>query len=881
MATADRAGEAVSGRVAPAVTRWSRQRRAERTWTLVGIAAATVIAIVDSAISRDAPFIGVLVAGPLLTSIGASARSTALVAAYAVALGLTVGAAHGVFLELDDHLTRLTTIVVGGAIAMWIARSRERERIARLRYTLLADVSDIVHRTLDPEVMMIEIARVLANQLGDWCFVFLREEPGRIRQVAAMHRDPDRQRLAWELLRRYPLDPERPEGPAATMRDGEPRLYGEIDDRLLSSISADADNLRLLEALEMTSVLVVPMTAHGQTFGAMAIASAESSRVYEDEDLAVACELSDRVATAVDNARLYEQLSSTESDLRRSRDELQAILDGVADAVTAQGRMDHLVFANQAAVDSFGYDSLEQLLATPMREIVEKFEFEDGDGNPFPVEELPGRKALAGDPAPEPALTRFRVKGSHQPHRWVRVKALPVFDPNGEAVLAINIMEDVTEEREAAEAQRFLAEAGRILSSSLDYDDTITNVARLAVPRVGDWCGVDLLEDDGSTRSVVVAHVDPSKVEWAKELRERYPPDPAQTDRGVQKVLRTGRSEVYPYIPRELLVEAAVDEEHLRLIDEIGMRSAIIAPMSARGKTLGAITFVAAESGRIYDADDVLLAEELAARCAIAVDNARLFSERTHIARTLQDSLLPPELPQPPGLDVAARFRAAGEGYEVGGDFYDVFDVGSSRWAAVIGDVCGKGPEAAAITALARYTLRATAMIEQVPSRILATLNEAMLRQRDDRRFSTVLYAAIDGGRANGDGVHLRFSSGGHPLPIVLRAGGDAVEVGTPGTLLGIVSDPDLRDEDVSLRPGDAVVLYTDGVTDAAAPDQVHEPQELAEALRGRRYETADSIAERLLELALDSGDDGAVPRDDIAILVIKVPEQAVVPLPE
>jgi serine phosphatase RsbU (regulator of sigma subunit) len=398
---------------------------------------------------------------------------------------------------------------------------------------------------------------------------------------------------------------------------------------------------------------------------------------------------------------------------------------------------------------------------------------------------------------------------------------------------------------------------------------------------VGDWCGVDLLEEDGSTRSVVVAHVDPAKVEWAKQLREKYPPDPRE-DRGVRKVLVTGESEVYPYIPRELLVESAVDEEHLRLIDEIGMQSAIIAPMTARGKTLGAITFVSAESGRIYDDDDVLLAEELAARCGLAVDNARLFSERTHIARTLQESLLPPELPQPPGLEIAARFRAAGEGYEVGGDFYDVFDTGSDRWAAVIGDVCGKGPEAAAITALARYTLRAAAMLDDVPSRILGTLNAAMLRQRDDRRFSTVLYASLDGRDGGGDdGTCVRFASGGHPLPLVLRAGGDAIEVGTPGTLLGIVSDPDLTDEEVRLRPGDAVVLYTDGVTDAGAPDHVHEPEQLAEALRGRRYESADSVAERLLDIALGSANGGAVPRDDIAILVIKVPEQAVVPLSE
>jgi GAF domain-containing protein len=870
--------EGDSGARAPSVSRWARQRRIELVWTVVGVAVTTIIGLIDSLVSREALFVGVLVAGPLMTSFGASVRATALVAVYAIVLALAVGAAHDVFLELDEHLTRVATVAVGGAIAIWIARARHRERIVRRRYSLIADVSDVVHRTLDPEVMMIEVARILARDLGDWCFVFLLDDPDRTRQVAAMHRDPERQRLAWELLRRYPLHRDRPEGPAAVMRDGKPRLYSEVDERLLSSIAADQDNLRLLAALQMRSVLVVPLDAHGHTFGSMAIASAESGRVYDEGDLALAGELADRVASAADNARLYEQLSGIEADLRRSRDELQAILDGVADAVTAQGRSDYLVFANQAAVDSFGFDSLEELLATPLADIVARFEFEDGEGNPLPVEELPGRKALAGDPAPEAVLTRFRLKGSGQARRWVRVKALPVFDADGEAVLAINIMEDVTEERDAAEAQRFLSEASRVLSSSLDYDDTLANVARLAVPRIGDWCGVDLLED-GSLRPVAVAHVDPAKVDRAKQLRERYPPDPRR-DRGVQKVLRTGESEVYPIIPRELLLEAAVDEEHLRLIDELGMRSAIIVPMAARGKTLGAITFVSAESGRVYDDDDVMMAEELATRCGLAVDNARLFSERTHIARTLQESLLPPELPQPPGLDVAARFRAAGEGYEVGGDFYDLFDTGGSRWAAVIGDVCGKGPEAAAITALARYTLRAAAMLDDVPSRILATLNEAMLRQRDDRRFSTALYATIDELR-NGDGARIRFASGGHPLPLVLRAGGDAAEVGTPGTLLGIVHDPELTNEEIRLRPGDAIVLYTDGVTDAAAPAHVHEPRELAEGLRGRRFESADSIADRLLEIALTSSNGGAVPRDDIAILVIKVPEQAVASLSE
>ena len=873
MASADGAPDADARAVTPPRTGWARERRRGLQWTVFGASAATALAVLDAALGGAAILTGLVVAGPLLAAFGGSARATASVALYALALAIVLGVPDENFGE-PDHITRTATVVVGGAIAVWLAAARSRERLARLRYSLLADASDIVQRTLDPEVMMIQVARLLAHELGDWCFVFLRQEPKGIRQVAAVHRDRERQQLAWKLLQRYPLDPGRPEGPAATLRDGRPRLYPEVDDRLLSSISADADNLQLLRALGMTSVLVVPLTARGRTFGAMAIAAAESGQVYDQDDLDLAEDLADRIAAAVDNARLYTELTEVETELRRSRDELQAILDGVADAVTAQSRDDKLVFANQAAVESFGFDSLEELMATPLEEIVARFEFYDEDGNPFPVQELPGRKALAGDPAPSAALTRFRLKDGG-PTRWVRVKALPVLDERGEAVLAINVMEDVTEEREAAEAQRFLAEAGRILSSSLDYDTTITNVARLAVPRVGDWCAVDLLEEDGAVRPVVVAHVDPAKVEWAKSLRERYPPDPTQ-DQGVYRVLRTGKPELYPEIPRELLVQAARDEEHLRLIEEIGMRSAMIAPLTARGRTIGAITFVSAESGRRFDEDDLHLAEELASRCAIAVDNAGLYRDRTHIARTLQESLLPPELPQPPGLEVAARFHAAGEGFEVGGDFYDVFDTGSQRWAAVIGDVCGKGPEAAAVTALARYTLRATAMTEHVPSRILATLNEAMLRQRSDRRFSTVLYACLD---QRGGSRCLRFASGGHPLPLILRADGHAAEVGPPGTLLGIVPDPELTDEEVALRPGDAVVLYTDGVTDAAAPDLVREPEDLAAALGARPGESADAIAERLLRLAVTAGDGAAAPRDDIAILVIKVPERAVVTL--
>jgi serine phosphatase RsbU (regulator of sigma subunit)/PAS domain-containing protein len=846
---------------------WERRARRERVWTVFGLAVTTAFALADLALGSDVALVGLLMAGPLISALMVRVPGTSVVALYALAVGLLLGIPDDMF-ATSDHLSRLGTVVVGDAIAVAISIARHRERVARRRFAMLAETSDVVAESDEPEDMLQRVANVCAREVADWTFVFLRDDDGHVQQVAAAHADRRRQELAWELLSRYPLDPARPEGPAAVMRDGRSRLYQHVDSRLLASISADEENLRLLERLEMRSVVVVPLTAHGRTFGALALATAESGIQLEAEDLRLAEEVADRLATAVDNARLYGQLASAEAELRRSRDELQAILDGVADAITAQGPGSHLVFANQAAVETMGFASVEELLATPLAEIVARFEFFDEDGEPFPVERLPGRQALAGNPAPEPALTRFRLRGGSGPERWMRVKALPVGGDSG--LLAINIMEDVTEERAAADAQRFLAEAGQILTSSLDYDTTLANVARLAVPRIADWCAVDVAEEEG-LRPVVVAHADPAKVAWAQELRDRYPPDPG-TDQGAYRVLRTGEPELYPEIPDELLVEGAVDEEHLRLLRQLGFKSAMAVPLIARGRTLGVLTLVTSDSGRTLDEDDMLLAEELAQRCAMAVDNSRLFRDRAHIARTLQASLLPPELPQPAGLEVAARFRAAGEGYDVGGDFYDVFDTGSQRWAAVIGDVCGKGPEAAALTALARYTLRAAAMTEQVPSRILSTLNEAMLRQRSDRRFSTVLYASIE--ERDGGARALRFASGGHPLPLVFRASGEAEEAGAPGTLLGIVPDPDLFDHELVLEPGDAAVLYTDGVTDAAAPHHVWEPKELAALVRAHGDDSADAIAGRLLEVALGAGN-GVEPRDDIALLVIRVPPAA------
>jgi GAF domain-containing protein len=430
--------------------------------------------------------------------------------------------------------------------------------------------------------------------------------------------------------------------------------------------------------------------------------------------------------------------------------------------------------------------------------------------------------------------------------------------------LAINVIEDITDIKRAELAQRFLAEASHVLNESLDYEVTLGMVARLAVPVVADWCAVDLVAGDGIER-VAVEHVDPERGELAREVQERYPPDP-DAPSGVYAVLRDGRPELYRDIPDEMLVQAARDEEHLRLLRSVGLRSAMVAPMALRDRVLGTISFVAAESGRRYDEHDLALAEDLALRAAAAVENARLYEAASAIAGTLQASLLPPSLPALPGADLAAAYRAAGRGLEVGGDFYDVFSLSEDQWYLVVGDVCGKGAEAAAVTALARYTIRAAAVRRRSPAGILRWLSDAMLRHGDaPGRFCTIACAQVE---LTAAGARVTVACGGHPLPLVIRADGTTEEVGAPGTLLGLVADPTLEDRTAELREGDTLLLYTDGLTEAGAPAHVWTPSELAEA--ARREAARDSLAatvDGLVEAAI-----GPLPavRDDVAVLALR-----------
>jgi sigma-B regulation protein RsbU (phosphoserine phosphatase) len=285
------------------------------------------------------------------------------------------------------------------------------------------------------------------------------------------------------------------------------------------------------------------------------------------------------------------------------------------------------------------------------------------------------------------------------------------------------------------------------------------------------------------------------------------------------------------------------------LVNSVLERDAAGAPLIVR-------TAVFDASERRHYEQELVRAKE---RAEASETHARL------LAATLQQTLIPPEAPQIDGLDVAATYRPARDGAEVGGDFYDIFQIGVDDWALVVGDVCGKGPEAAVVTAVARHTLRAAAITNPDPGRSLLLLNEVLLRRKDGR-FCTV--AMIRLRRRDGD-WNATITCGGHPLPLLVRDG-VARTVGRPGTVAGVLVAPEFHDVELALLAGDLLVLYTDGVTEGRASDrdELFGDRRLAEVISGTS--DAESAVSALLGAALDF--QSGITSDDIVIAAVGVP---------
>ena len=510
-------------------------------------------------------------------------------------------------------------------------------------------------------------------------------------------------------------------------------------------------------------------------------------------------DISERRDAERERQRLLDELQQA---LHGSEQRLSTIVDALAEAVTIRGTDDHLIYANRAALDRLGFASVEDLRHADPRALMGPYEVTDEHGRSIEMDDLPSVRLLRGQ-QPEPLLLRSVHRATGE-ELWALLKATAVCDPSGAIEAAVTIIEDVTAATRAALRMEFLARTSKVLASSLDHQETLRNVAGLAVPQIADWCAVDLFDETGARKPVAVAHVDPAKLDMAERLRA-YEPEKLDPERGLGRVRHTGESLLYPRIPDELLAETAVDAEHLRLLRAVGIHSVLIVPMTAESRTIGALTMVNAESGRTFDQNDLEFAEQIAERAALAVTNARLYTERSEVALTLQRSLLPDALPEIPGWEIATLYRPAGRGSEVGGDFYDFWEV-DGDWLMMIGDVTGKGVGAAAVTSLVRHTAWVASEVDPSPARILEHV-EGALRRRPSLSVCTALCLRLRDQRAT-------IAVGGHPLPLCASEGG-VREVGSHGTLLGAFDAASRPETEFTMRPGETLVAFTDGVTDA------------------------------------------------------------------
>ena len=420
--------------------------------------------------------------------------------------------------------------------------------------------------------------------------------------------------------------------------------------------------------------------------------------------------------------------------------------------------------------------------------------------------------------------------------------------------------------RETA-ASDLLAEAGALMEDALNQRERAQHLAMLAVPSLGDVAMVDIVTPDGLIERMAAQSAGSEVAEVMVRLRQDSPIDP-HGPHPVAEVIRSGRTKYLDQLNDEQIEEIAPRENERQTLRRYRFKSCVVLPLGARGSVLGALTLWIMQPAKAFDETARRTAERLADRAALALHNARLHEQQSHIAAVLQHSLLPRSLPEIAGFEVSSRFLAAGEAYEVGGDFYDVFTNGSRSWSAVIGDVCGKGPEAASLTALARYTVRMASSPDNSPSDVLRALHDSINSERNDFRFCTAALARMQA-PVNGNGeARVTLALGGHPLPIILREDGRVESIGEPGTILGVLPSPTLADVEDTLGVGDSLILYTDGVLDIANRAKRGDPDWLKDQVAVSTGKTADQIAERLAEAAVERH--GSELRDDIAILVLR-----------
>jgi PAS domain S-box-containing protein len=697
----------------------------------------------------------------------------------------------------------------------WTRHPRVEDQPTRMR--LLAGIgdvmADVVGESLDLHAVLRRIADLTVPSLADWCTIDLIDD-GEVRRLLARHADPAM--AAWaEALTGIPPDITGRSPIAQALRTRSPQLVARVEDALLEATTSGPRQLEVLRALGISSTITIPLLGREGPLGVLSLCNGPGREPFGEPDLLVAHDIGRRAAMAIDNARLYQRVSRAEQRFRTLVESLDAIV-WEADPVTLR-----TTFVNQRAEDLLGY---------PARRWLEEPDFwqdvlihPDDREHILEVCQARLRAGLSID-------IEYRMVAADGTIRWIRDISDTVLGDDGKHRRIRGLMVDVTDRHE--------------LEAELRFSTALLEAQNEA--------GID---------GVLVVSPEGRMLSWNQRFLELWGiPEEVVATRSDQAALVSVLDKLVDPEGFLRVVQATYANPSEPRRDEVRLRDGRV--FDRYGAPLrGVDGLYRGWAWYVRDVTDQKRAER---------ELAEAGERSARMAQTLQQSLLPPELPRIPGVEVAARYRPLGAGNEVGGDFYDVFRTGRGSHAVFVGDVCGKGAEAAALTALARYTMRAAAMQTAKPSRVLRILNEAVIRQRDDDRFVTVSYAALRRGRR---GLVLTVASGGHPLPLLVTPDGEVRPLGQPGALIGILPEVALTDHELPLRPGDTVVWITDGVLEARSDGDEYGQERLAALLAACGGADADTIAGRIEADVL--AHTGGVLRDDSAVLVLRVlPEE-------
>jgi PAS domain S-box-containing protein len=614
-----------------------------------------------------------------------------------------------------------------------------------------------------------------------------------------------------------------------------------------SAYPTTAPRFEVSAELGLEAALAIPIPI-GSPDDVLAVAEFHtlSFEAQSEELMALLAGFADQLGTFI--ARRRAEAKSAEAE--RFRQHLAEVVRGTQDAVLSKDLDGIVTTWNPAAARLYGYTA-EEAIGRHVSFIVPADHKDE--------EKVILDRVKRGERMDTYETERIRSDGARIS---VSLTVSPIRSPLRGLIGASVVARDITAEVRRRRAQEFLVAASRLLDSSLDLEETARTIVSTAVPELAEICLIDFRRADGWYGDSVVAGANPEMAARLERIRRESPLDPAG-EHPVAQVLRLNQ----PMIWRDLKAPEVVDKvsqntDHLQLMREAGYNSAAVVPLVARGRVLGAVSFLHAHGDLRYDPGDLDFLSELGERAALALDNARLYRERDRVAKSLQRGLRPPRPAEVPGLGISVVFEAAGEGIEVGGDLYDVLPTEDGCWV-LVGDVAGKGSTAASVSVAVRHSVRGLTREISEPEEVLRRVNELLLAGESLNDFATVMLARLQRG---GDGWRISLASAGHP-PAVL-ANPEGAELLGGGSVLGAWKEANVERHERTLGTADTLALCTDGWLEAGPVASHQGPQAFAEMTQALAGLELGELTERLRADAV--GRSVGTLRDDLVVLAVR-----------